>query len=378
MKMAQDVLNRYQRADKEKIMDQYPLCNLFEITPAEIEARYAFLAITAEDEANLVLLNQVIHDELDAIVAEFYDHLLQFEELRRFLGDRRTLERLQTAQKQYLLSLGQHANHLGYFENRLRIGITHERIGLRQKWFLGGHCILFEIISRRLAKRHGKQSTELLNQLASLKKFFTLDATLVVETYYQSTMQRLEAILQQLAEAQQHLEEVSRLDGLTQVDNRKFLMESLEMEWHRSKRFHRPFTLLLLDLDDFKQINDRHGHVFGDFVLKKAVQVMRKALRPADIIGRYGGEEFAIGLVETDLAHARQIADRIRLKIALTPFAYDNHKASITISVGLATMTPTQNQLEVLIEEADRALYQAKANGRNQVCVELPEHHSPA
>lgn len=359
-------------------MEQYPLCNLFEITPAEIEARCAFLEITSEDEANLGLLGQVIRNELDEIVAEFYDHLLRVEDLRRFLGDRRTLERLQAAQKQYLLSLGQHANQLSYFEDRLRIGITHERVGLKQKWYLGGYCILFGIISRRLAKQYGEKPAELLHLMASLKKYFSLDSTLVVETYYQATMQRLEGIMQQLSQAQQHLEEVSRLDGLTLINNRKFLMESLEMEWHRSKRFQRPFTLLLLDLDEFKQINDGHGHVFGDFVLKKAVQVMRSALRPADIIGRYGGEEFTIGLVETDHKHARQIADRIRLKIAMTPFEYDDHKASVTISVGLATMTPTQNQLEALIEEADRALYQAKANGRNQVCAELPEHHSHA
>ncbi|RJQ47971.1 MAG: diguanylate cyclase [Gaiellales bacterium] len=350
-------------------MTDFPLCDLFQITPKEVFARRAFLDLTDEDERHLATIREIIQADLDKIVGEFYDHLLKADELKRFLSDRRTVDRLQATQRDYLLSLGRNADQLQYFEDRLKIGITHERVGLKQKWYLGAYAILFEIVSRHVGARYVHQPNDLLRLLSSFKKIVTLDMVLAVETYYQATTQRLEGILQQLTDAQQQLQEVSRLDGLTQVSNRRFLMESLEVEWHRSVRFTRPFTLLLVDLDDFKRINDEYGHRFGDFVLQRTVAVMRSTLRPADLIGRYGGEEFAIGLVETDGDLAKQIAERLRLKIALSPFESEGQKANVTASIGVASVEPDVDRVEMLIERADQALYQAKSGGRNQVCI---------
>ena len=349
-------------------MTGFALCDLFQIDEKEISARRAFLDITDEDERHLATIREIIQAGLDNIVGEFYDHLLKVDELKRFLSDRRTVERLQAAQREYLLSLGRNADQLEYFEERLKIGVTHERVGLKQKWYLGAYAILFEIVERHIGARYVDRPSELLRVLSSLKKIVTLDMILAVETYYQATTQRLEGILQQLTEAQKQLQDISRLDGLTQISNRRFLMESLEMEWHRSVRFSRPFTLLLVDVDDFKRINDEYGHRFGDFVLQHSVALMRAGLRPADVFGRYGGEEFGIGLVETDRDLAGQIAERLRLKIALSPFEFEGRKANVTVSIGGASVVPGVERVDTLIERADQALYQAKSGGRNQVC----------
>jgi diguanylate cyclase (GGDEF)-like protein len=157
------------------------------------------------------------------------------------------------------------------------------------------------------------------------------------------------------------------LDPLTQADNRRALMESLELELRRSHRYHHPFALLFLDIDHFKEINDRYGHAFGDKVLQRIVGLARGQVRPPDIIGRYGGEEFAIGLVECSREGALRIAERIRLRIAESSIVWEQNVASVTVSIGVAMLTPEVDRVETLIDHADRALYEAKAGGRNRV-----------
>ena len=190
---------------------------------------------------------------------------------------------------------------------------------------------------RKSVRDFVEKPRQLASLLCTLEKIVTLDCTLAIETYYQATMQRLESIMQELADAKDSVEELSRLDGLTQVNNRKFVTEALEVETYRSLKFHRWFNVLFVDIDDFKSINDRYGHVFGDFVLQQTAQVLRSGLRPSDILGRFGGDEFVIGLIDTDDETARRIAERLRLKIALTPCQSQDQTASVTVSIGLAS-----------------------------------------
>jgi diguanylate cyclase (GGDEF)-like protein len=203
--------------------------------------------------------------------------------------------------------------------------------------------------------------------ILTLNKVLSLDEIFVVETYYHATTQRLEDSLRQLKDAHRQLEGLSRRDPLTPVDNRRALMDSLALEFHRSRRYRHPFALLFLDVDHFKDINDRYGHAFGDRVLLHVVQLAKGIIRPADMIGRYGGEEFVIGLVECEQAGALQIAERIRLKIAQDPFTWEHHATAVTVSIGVVMLSPEIDRVETLIARADQAMYQAKRNGRNRV-----------
>jgi two-component system cell cycle response regulator len=345
------------------------LSELFEITPQEIQTRRAFLLFTREDEENLIEIHRLIDSDVDIIINDFYAHLRKFEELDPFLLDAATLERLKQTQRQYVLTLGRNGDHPRYFEDRLRIGVAYERIGLPQKWYLGAHAVLFELIGWKLARRHTGGQMKFFSFMKTLQKVLTLDAILAVETYYRATTERLEHILHRSAEDHHHLQVVSQLDSLTQIKNRQFLLEALETELHRSRRFQHPFTLLFVDIDHFKHINDHYGHAFGDTVLQTLVRLMSEVVRPTDILGRYGGEEFLIGLLEADETIAHMIAERLRLKVATTPFPFNQHCISITISIGVASLIPEIDKIETLIERADRALYQAKQTGRNQVCV---------
>jgi diguanylate cyclase (GGDEF)-like protein len=354
-------------AEQQSTKVSSSLCDQLQITAEELQTRLTFLSFGEQDRQSLIEIRDVIASYVDEIIGEFYGHLLQFEELRGILSDPALVERLKGTQRQYLLSLGQLDDTAGYAEARLRIGFTHERVGLKQKWYLGAYHKLFELILQRLAVRYSGDASRLSSLALTLNKIITLDEIFVVETYYHATMQRLEDSLHRLKDAHRQLEGLSRRDSLTPVDNRRALMEALALEFHRSRRYQHPFALLFLDVDHFKEINDRHGHIFGDHVLLHVVQLARGIIRPPDIMGRYGGEEFVIGLVECDQSGALQIAERIRQKISQEQYTWEHHSTVVTVSIGVVMLSQAIDQVETLVVRADEAMYCAKRRGRNRV-----------
>jgi diguanylate cyclase (GGDEF)-like protein len=159
-------------------------------------------------------------------------------------------------------------------------------------------------------------------------------------------------------------------DDLTGLLNRGYLMRRMEEELARSQRYATLTSIVLIDVDDFKKINDTHGHAMGDLVLRKLAGMMTNAVRSIDIIGRYGGDEFIIILPETDTFFAAHIAERLLADITMTDFPPGHPEAGvgkITVSMGIATYPTHATSAEVLMEHADEALYRAKAGGRNRV-----------
>lgn len=161
-------------------------------------------------------------------------------------------------------------------------------------------------------------------------------------------------------------EEVQRmaiLDGLTGIYNRRYLFEMGQKEFDRAQRYKAEFSAVMMDIDHFKKINDVHGHLRGDQVLREVAALGGQGLRKADIFGRYGGEEFLILLPETNLANAVKTAERIRQGII------QQVSLKITLSAGVAQLSEEMNRLEDLIEQADQALYRAKNSGRDRVSI---------
>jgi diguanylate cyclase (GGDEF)-like protein len=173
-------------------------------------------------------------------------------------------------------------------------------------------------------------------------------------------------------EAQYH-EEIHRLtiiDVLTHVPNRRHLLQFLERELQRSARYHRPLAMVLLDVDHFKAVNDRFGHLGGDFTLKELAGQVRATIRKEGLFGRFGGEEFAVVLPEADLDVGLNVAERIRARIEQHEFQYASASFSITVSMGVASTDGSSNMTpEELIAQADVQLYQAKREGRNRVAA---------
>ena len=159
-------------------------------------------------------------------------------------------------------------------------------------------------------------------------------------------------------------------DGLTEAYNRQYMTEFLERELLRSGERNRPVSVGLLDIDFFKQVNDQHGHLVGDEVLREVCRRAESVLRAGDLFARFGGEEFCAVFCESDEAEAAELAETIRHAIGNTPFATDVGELSVSASIGVAAWQGAGEQLttEAILKAADEKLYEAKESGRNRVC----------
>lgn len=177
----------------------------------------------------------------------------------------------------------------------------------------------------------------------------------------------LEREIAERQQAQTRLMELATTDSLTGLHNRRYFMDTATQEFERARRYQMPLSLLMIDADRFKSINDRFGHHIGDEVLKALAMIGRRQLREIDLLARLGGEEFAILLPQTDFADAWVVAERLRQTIAEHTVDTKQGLLNFTISLGLSSLDPVTADLDDLLRQADVALYQAKQNGRNRV-----------
>ncbi len=174
----------------------------------------------------------------------------------------------------------------------------------------------------------------------------------------------------ELAIYERKLSDLARVDGLTGVFNRSHLDRCLAAEFSRHKRYSSALSVILFDVDLFKQVNDSFGHPAGDEVLKQLAGLIETQLRSSDMLARYGGEEFIILLPESGIDAAREVATKIRSLVEAAVFIHNDRPISITVSAGISSLTDSMERPEALIEAADSALYQAKESGRNRTVVD--------
>jgi diguanylate cyclase (GGDEF)-like protein len=168
---------------------------------------------------------------------------------------------------------------------------------------------------------------------------------------------------------QKELENQARKDFLTDLPNRRYFLVLAEQELNHAQRYSKPLSILMMDIDFFKSINDRCGHKSGDLVLQKLAKVCVQLLRDVDVIGRMGGEEFAILLPETPGTFSLDVAERIRHALENVEVVVEQHSAPLkfTVSIGASTLDNREVTVDKLLQEADAALYQAKNSGKNKV-----------
>jgi diguanylate cyclase (GGDEF)-like protein len=169
---------------------------------------------------------------------------------------------------------------------------------------------------------------------------------------------------------QQHLEHQALIDSLTSLFNRRAFERKMEEEFERAMRYHHALSLIILDVDDFKKINDTYGHHWGDQVLKKIAEHLRTKTRRSDYPSRYGGEEFVLILPETDVENALRVDSKVRSEIKTTTFDSKGRAFSVTVSTGLSsTCNKEYSNWQQMLEDADQALYLAKNRGKDRVEV---------
>jgi len=165
-------------------------------------------------------------------------------------------------------------------------------------------------------------------------------------------------------------EEIYRMtimDGLTQIHNKRYFLETLEREMARCGRFDRPLHLIMMDIDHFKNVNDEFGHIAGDYVLREFAAIVKAHQRVEEIFARYGGEEFALVIPEASTAKVKAYAEKLREAVEMRKFSFEDRRIPVTISMGIAQMPVGLSDTQRFIQLSDDQLYRAKNGGRNQV-----------
>ncbi len=316
------------------------------------------------------LQSHVIQPNVDSIIEDFYGALEQTAEFQSMELDQSRINHLKMTQRTYLLNLGQDFDTLDYFESRLRVGAAHERAGVSLSLYQSFYCQLQNMLLS-LVPDEIRQKPDAFAELAQfIIKITSLDMSLAIETYHSTEVHGLEDSITICRQESELLRRSLRFDSVTRVHSRAFVVQALEEKLARAQESGEPLCAVMADLDLFKDINDTYGHQVGDRVLHDVATRMVTGARSSDIVGRYGGEEFLIIFEDASLDVARDLSERIRIRVLADPFIEDSTTLHMTVSLGVA-QARASDDAETLIRRADLALYEAKTAGRNRVRTEL-------
>ncbi len=345
-------------------------CDIYGYDDDAIRARLTFLSLTeADNRLALRLQHEVITPYASDIIDGFYHGLEENDDFNRIISQGFDIERLKRTQTYYLLSLGVDFNTISYFEERLRIGIVHAHVGIPLGIYECAYRLLRQLIIDHIPEKIRTDPQEYTDLIQFILKITSLDISLTTETYHQTRVYGLEQSLHALRHEDQRLRKMIEIDRLTGVGSRENILKYLEESLHLSQKHALPLCLVMADLDHFKQINDKYGHLVGDQVLRGVAARMLAATRDIDSLGRFGGEEFIVVLQTTSLDTALVVCERIRHRVADTPISVTSEQINMTVSQGLVEAGQHES-VDNLITRADRTLYAAKEAGRNRVIVD--------
>ncbi len=319
-----------------------------------------------------VLQDLVIRPNADAIVDSFYESLVRIDDFNSIVNRYSDSKTLKDTQQRYLLSLGVEIDQCQYFEERLRVGSVHQSIGvsqgLYQSAFLSLQCLLMQHVPQQV--RCDQSAFE--QMIEFILKITTLDMSLAVESYCAARTIDLEKSLSSERGERERLHHLAVTDWLTELHNHSYTRHFLTEALNRAKAEKSPLCVIMADLDHFKKINDVHGHLVGDQVLRIAAARMISSARAGDEIGRYGGEEFLFILQNTDIEEGKDVAERVRLHINSDAMHGRDAEIRVSLSLGIA-QAREEDDVDALIDRADAALYAAKLAGRDCVRAEAQE-----
>lgn len=340
------------------------LLEQMKMSDVEISHRMNLLSLSSDELILLHSHKRIIEDNIDVIVDEFYEKQTEIDEISLLIGDADTLKRLRAAQRKYVIDLFSGSYDSEYVNNRLRIGMVHKRIGVEPKLYLSAVRTLKEMIIKTM-KRTISDIDLYDRTIEALEKLLYFDTTLVFDTYIDSLVGEIEtaknrteiyakSLEEKVAERTLQLEKQAQLDPLTNIYNQRVMQELLRRDLAISERRKVKLALVYFDIDNFKEINDTHGHLKGDEVLKFVAQAMTNNVRETDIACRHGGDEFCIILPDCGSEQAKVICEKIIKEFA-------EKYPDYSLSIGIAE-TGLDNYFDgdSLIKMADDKMYQAK------------------
>jgi diguanylate cyclase len=330
---------------------------------SEIERRQALAGLSAADADCLARCWPVVQPKADALVAAHLRRQLDATETAGAVADAAQRDRLRHDMANFVETLFGGRYDASYASSRLRIGFVHRRNGLPARHFLAAlhhlHVDLRQTILARVA-----DAGEAARAVEALERLLLFDESLIFDAYehrlaaearreHNRALRYASSLEAQVAIRTRELEQLSRTDALTGLRNRRAFAEELAREISRARRQRRPLVVLYIDVDQFKQLNDREGHARGDKVLAAVAGALAATLREPDIAARLGGDEFCLLLPDTDLSGAAVLADRLRERIRTS--------CPVTVSIGAAVLEEGDAaDPDALLGRADAEMYRDK------------------
>lgn len=346
---------------------KHPLCGKYGFDKRGRQSRLRLMGLGEADQTVAGLFHeQLIKPNLDVITENFYAYLQTQPETAAFISGKDQLRRLKLTHRDYLLSLGQDFSSVDYFESRLRAGQAHALIGLPLHLYQAAYRLLMELIIGCIRPWFKQDVEQGLALIQFTNRITALDMSLVIEIYHTSTVNDLVSSIDNLLGKTQKLSTRIQHDELTTLYSRQYVLDAMQQQLASVEEAPHPFCVAMLDLDHFKKVNDKYGHLIGDRVLQDVAARIETMIRGQDTVGRYGGEEFLLILPYIRLAPAQNIAERIRQHVSATPIHVEDRDIVVSISIGLTEYQPGDS-MDSLIDRADDALYMAKEQGRNRV-----------
>lgn len=347
------------------------LCEKHGFDTDEIARRLRLVGLASPESLThgKVFQDLVIRPNVDAIVDSFSASLSRLEEFDNIVGDQAGIKLLKETQRRYLLSLAVDFDKRQYFEERLRIGSVHQRIGVLQSLYQCSMQVLQCLLIRHIPQQVRRDPVAFEGMIQFILKITSLDMSLAVESYCASRVLDLEQSLHIADGERESLHHLAVTDRLTNLHNHSYSKYFLGEALDRAKAENLALCVVMADMDHFKRINDTHGHLAGDRVLKIAAARMLSGARDGDEICRYGGEEFLFILQNTEIAEGKEVAERVRTHIGSDAIHARNEELNISLSLGVA-QAREDDSVDTLIDRADAALYAAKLAGRDCVCLE--------
>ncbi|WP_428623511.1 GGDEF domain-containing protein [Sedimenticola sp.] len=351
------------------------LLDQMRITDLEIDYRKKLFMITDQDVQALKRAKPLVEAHLDTLVASFYEMQTNIPEIALLIGDADTLARLQNAQSRYIIDLFSGLYDLEYVNNRLRIGLVHKRIGVEPTLYLSAIYTLKGLLND-LVRQETPKGEEYRSVIDALEKLILFDVTLVFDTYIRSLLSEIEIakekaehyaleLEEKVKQRTQQLEEMSRTDALTGLLNVRHLNDTLTRCLRAAQRRSEPVSIVYIDINDFKLINDTEGHQRGDEVLRLLGAAVKRVARKEDVCFRYGGDELCIVLPNCQEHDAQEIYIT-RLKAELGQ-QLDN----LSLSTGVVQTGPDDYvEAEALIREADKRMYEVKKQSKLQATIQ--------
>ncbi|CAJ1411890.1 unnamed protein product [Effrenium voratum] len=363
-----------------RIVEQ-TLAEQMKFSDREIEKRKQLFDLRGEDIATLLSCKSAVIERLDWAIDEFYARQIDDPEIALIIGDSETLSRLKGAMRNYIVELFGGIYDNDYVNSRLRVGKVHWRIGVTPKFFLSALrrlnvvlCAIMDEISDTPIELHARKE--------AIQKILFFDSQLVFDTYINALSGEVTAakdetaayargLEEEVALRTQQMKELTLTDDLTGVSNKRAFGEHAKREMAAAQRASRELSLLYIDINDFKLLNDTLGHQVGDDLLIKVARHLKGASRDSDIVCRLGGDEFCILMPDAPGASALNIAERF------AELMYEEASSPCGASVGIATTGPTQFcTVEELVTQADQSMYKAKQRNKGGkpglVCIDNP------